>query len=239
MESGDAPSPTVGLALIARNEEQTLPRLLDSCETAFDQIVLLDTGSTDGTVARFQEWAASQAGTRCDVGHFEWIDDFAAARQAAFGLLETDWWCWADCDDVLSGATSLRELARSAGPSVLGFNARYDYAPTEFARHIRLARAGAVRWHGEIHEVLMVISRTGRLDDAPDRIVRWSHKPIPRDSAKPRMRRDLEILERDAGVGAAPLAHGARAAAVGRAPGPRPVPQRPPLLDRRAGCSGP
>lgn len=82
-------APTVGLALIAKDEEEALPGLLASVEGAFDQVALLDTGSTDRTVEVFEEWSAAekvrQPGFISTLGHFEWCDDFAAARNAADG----------------------------------------------------------------------------------------------------------------------------------------------------------
>lgn len=183
----------MGLAVIARDEERTLPRLLDSCAGAFDEVVLVDTGSTDATVARFEAWAATQPGTACRVVPFAWIDDFGAARQVALASLGTDWCSWADCDDVLRGAPLLRAAAAAAPPAVAGLTARYDYAPTEFSRLVRLVRRGQGRWHGAIHEALDV---QGPVEPIPGDTIRWVHLPPEQDGPKPRMRRDLEILER-------------------------------------------
>lgn len=183
----------VGLALIARDEERTLPRLLATCAGAFDEIVLVDTGSRDRTIAVFEQWGAAHPDTRCRVAHFTWIDDFGAARQFAFEQLTTPWWCWADCDDVLDGARSLRGIGLTAAPDVAGVRCRYDYAPTEHAYHVRLLRAGRGCWHGAVHEAIEI---SGRLIQAPGDSVRWIHRP-PADggSPKPRMRRDRTILE--------------------------------------------
>jgi len=49
--------PTVGLAIIARDEQDDLPQLLASVEGHFDQVALLDTGSKDDTVGVFLRWA--------------------------------------------------------------------------------------------------------------------------------------------------------------------------------------
>jgi glycosyltransferase involved in cell wall biosynthesis len=186
--------PTLGLGVIARDEEDTLPRLLASCDGAFDEVVLVDTGSTDATVARFEAWAATQPGTRCRVVPFPWIDDFGAARQVALHALATDWGAWADCDDVLHGAGTLRDALAACPPDVVALTGRYDYAPTEFARHVRLVRRGHGRWSGAIHETLGAAGRHGSLDDDQ---VRWEHRPEPDENGpKPRMRRDLEILRR-------------------------------------------
>lgn len=175
--------PTVGLGLIARDEERTLPRLLASCDGAFDEVVLVDTGSQDATIARFEQWAATQPGTVCRVEHFRWIDDFAAARQVALDALSTDWCVWADCDDELQGAQELRGAAAAADPETVALTARYDYVPTEHAQHVRLIRRGRGRWHGVVHEVLAV---DGRVDRLPGNGVRWVHLPAKLEGGKPR-----------------------------------------------------
>lgn len=187
------PRPTVGLGLIARDEEQTLPRLLASCDGAFDEVVLVDTGSQDATIARFEAWAATQPGTSCRVERFAWIDDFAAARQVALDALTSDWCVWADCDDVLEGAHELRGAAAAAAPETAGLTARYDYAPTEHAYHVRLVRRGHGRWSGVVHEVLGVDGPVERL--ALDGL-RWIHLPVRHEGGKPRWERDLRLLQR-------------------------------------------
>ena len=68
---------TISLCKIVKNEEQTLARCLDSVRDAVDEIVIVDTGSTDAT----REIAARYTPI---VESFEWIDDFSAARNASF-----------------------------------------------------------------------------------------------------------------------------------------------------------
>jgi len=63
---------TLTISLIVRNEEQSLGRCLDSVQGLADEIVVVDTGSTDGT----REMAASRGARVFD---FLWCDDFAAA----------------------------------------------------------------------------------------------------------------------------------------------------------------
>jgi hypothetical protein len=135
-------APTLGLALIAKNEESTLPHLLASTDGAFDQIALLDTGSTDRTVEVFEKWAKTQSNTNCRVGHFEWRDDFAAARNAADELLDTDWLCTADCDDEIIGA----EAAVSHHPRRPG--GRLHPVPLPIRRRVGQPLPGAHRSQG-------------------------------------------------------------------------------------------
>jgi tetratricopeptide (TPR) repeat protein len=86
--------PRLSVCLIARNEEQFLPQCLASVRGVAAQIVLLDTGSTDRTVA-----LAVEAGA--EVHHFPWCDDFSAARNAALKHVTGDWVLVLDADEEL------------------------------------------------------------------------------------------------------------------------------------------
>lgn len=190
---------TVGLAVIARDEEASLPALLASCVGAFDQVVLLDTGSTDGTVARFLEWSETQPMTRCVVEHFTWCDDFASARQRAEELLDTDWHVWADCDDEISGATNLRQLAADAPRDVAGYRFGYDYARDDngtctcYMKRERMVRAGHGHWVGVVHEVQNV---DGTVDDVGADTAEWIHHRERKalDDDDPPERPDIAVL---------------------------------------------
>jgi hypothetical protein len=93
--------------LIARNEEQNLPRALRSLSGVADEIVLTDTGSTDRTPQ-----IAAEFGAR--VVRFEWCDDFSAARNFAVDQARGDWVLWLDADEeLLSG--SIAELCNCLG----------------------------------------------------------------------------------------------------------------------------
>ena len=85
----------ITLCLIAKNEEKNLKRCIDSIYDFIDKIVLVDTGSTDSTV----EIAKSYE--KCEVYHFKWIDDFAAARNYGLDFVKTPYFMWLDCDDVI------------------------------------------------------------------------------------------------------------------------------------------
>jgi glycosyltransferase involved in cell wall biosynthesis len=81
--------------MIVKNEEAVLARCLDSVKKAVDEIIIVDTGSTDKTksIAHiFTDNAYS----------FAWIDDFSAARNEAFSKATKDYQMWLDADDVIS-----------------------------------------------------------------------------------------------------------------------------------------
>lgn len=173
-------APTLGLTMIARDEEANLPHLLASIEGAFDQVALLDTGSQDRTVEVFEEWARAQdlpLGYKLD--RFEWCDDFSAARNAADALLTTTWACWADCDDEIRGAPILRSLVASATPDVTGAAFPYDYFPGAAPGlgsqvYVRLARRGVAHWRGRVHEAQMFAG--GRVVYIPGEAPVWVHR---------------------------------------------------------------
>jgi GT2 family glycosyltransferase len=86
--------PKVSLTMIVRNEEANLPKCLASAEGLFDEIVVVDTGSTDRT-----KEIARSFGAR--VFDFVWVDDFAAARNAALARATGNYAFWLDADDIL------------------------------------------------------------------------------------------------------------------------------------------
>ena len=90
----DGEGQKLSLCMIVRDEEARLGNCLESVRGLVDEIVVVDTGSVDGTIA-----LAEKHGAR--IGHFEWCDDFAAARNASLAMATGDWILWLDADDLL------------------------------------------------------------------------------------------------------------------------------------------
>lgn len=84
---------SVSLCVIVKNEEEVLAGCLDSVKDIADEMVIVDTGSTDRT----KEIAARYTDKIYD---FEWVDHFAAARNFAFSKAEMDYILWLDADDI-------------------------------------------------------------------------------------------------------------------------------------------
>ena len=85
---------TISLCMIVKNEEKILARCLDSVADLCDEIVIVDTGSTDRT----KEIAGKYTNRIYD---FKWIDDFSAARNYAFSRATQEYIYSADADEVL------------------------------------------------------------------------------------------------------------------------------------------
>ena len=142
----------ISACLIVRNEEANLPRCLDSLAGKVDELVVVDTGSTDGTVA-----LAAERGAR--VFHFPWCDDFSAARNESLRHATGDYVLWIDADDELVERTpgALRRLCerKAAWGYFLDVHCPGNDSTAEVAivRQWRLFPSKArVRFEGRIHE---------------------------------------------------------------------------------------
>ena len=119
------PRPKVSLTMIVRDEEKNLPHCLESVRGIFDEIVVVDTGSVDRTRDIAREFGAR-------VFDFVWVDDFAAARNAALARATGDYAFWLDADDIveppereklialLEGLESPSRVGRAFEPDAVG-----------------------------------------------------------------------------------------------------------------------
>ncbi|WEK53896.1 MAG: glycosyltransferase family 2 protein [Candidatus Cohnella colombiensis] len=80
--------------MIVRNEEAKLQRCLSSVAPYVDEMIIVDTGSTDQTIA-----IATMFGAK--IAHYEWINDFAAARNYALSLSSSRWNIVLDADEYI------------------------------------------------------------------------------------------------------------------------------------------
>ena len=87
---------TISLCMIVKNEEKLLARCLDSVADLMDEIIIVDTGSTDRT----KEIAARYTDKVFD---FAWVNDFAAARNFAFSKASMKYIYSADARDFTAG----------------------------------------------------------------------------------------------------------------------------------------
>lgn len=84
----------LSLCTIAKNEATSLPNCLKSVRNVVDEIIVLDTGSTDKTPEIAQEFGAK-------VYHFQWCNDFSVARNEALKYVQGEWVLVLDADEVL------------------------------------------------------------------------------------------------------------------------------------------
>jgi glycosyltransferase involved in cell wall biosynthesis/predicted SAM-dependent methyltransferase len=161
----------ISLCLIVKNEEPVLERCIRSMEGCYDELIIVDTGSTDKTVK-----IAKELGAR--VEHFKWIDDFGAARNHSFSFATGDWIMWVDADDILGKgqAERFREIVHQYDddPRITGINFPYIYShestgtgeiPNFKYHRLRIIKNGTGRWRGRIHEYIEHDSRFATRND--------------------------------------------------------------------------
>lgn len=136
-------SSRLALVVIARNEQRCIERCLRSVAPFVDDMLVVDTGSTDATVQ-----IAEACGAR--VLHFDWVDDFSAARNFALDHCAADWCLVLDADEWLDqGGAELAALRQApAQPPFVGqLEVRSEFD----------ARTGGAQ--GEVHSASSWISR--------------------------------------------------------------------------------
>jgi glycosyltransferase involved in cell wall biosynthesis len=181
--------------MIVRDAEAQIAEVLQDASTVCDELVVVDTGSTDAT----RELAAAHGAKVID---FEWIDDFAAARNVSFEHCTGDWILWLDADDRIPPTAQeqfLRlknELTGLQEVDVVMIPYRVSFAPADpsictfsFERERVLRRSADIRWFGPVHESIGVPSPPMRWPTA------WvEHRPRSEDRPG-KVDRNLRILE--------------------------------------------
>ena len=149
----------ISLCMIVKNEEKILKRCLDSVADLMDELIIVDTGSTDRT----KEIAASYAGAK--LYDFTWINDFAAARNFAFSKASCDYIYSADADEVLDEENRERfrilkeamlpeiEIVQMKYAGQLNYGTVYNY--DEEYRPKLFKRVRNFIWEGAVHETIL------------------------------------------------------------------------------------
>lgn len=204
---------SISLCMIVRDEEKVIGRCLASVADLVDEIILVDTGSIDQTKAVAAKYTDQ-------IYDYEWMDDFAAARNFSFSKASGDYVMWLDADDVLleEDREKFRALREALNSTIHTVMMRYHVAfdaqgnPTcSYYRERLLLRRLNPRWQGAVHEVIAPMGNVIYSDIAvthrklgpgdPDRNLRIFEKLIVRgEKLDPRQRyyyaRELYYHER-------------------------------------------
>lgn len=140
----------IALTMIAKNEERCIGRCLESVAPWVDEMIVLDTGSTDRTV----EIARAHGAT---VHHRRWTNDFSAARNAVLARSSADWNLVLDADEwIASGGEYLQQLRQDSKRAVHFVRVDSDLGNNDTrlntSHYIARILPRGVRYTGKIHE---------------------------------------------------------------------------------------
>jgi tetratricopeptide (TPR) repeat protein len=195
---------TLSLCMIVKDEEAMLGRCLEAVRPAVDEIVVVDTGSTDATVQIAESFGAR-------VLHHAWDGDFAAARNASFDAATGDWIMYLDADEVLV-ADDVQHLRALTGRTwreafyLVETNHTGDLEDGTAITHdaLRVFRnRSEYRFEGRIHEQIahrLPSYVPERMERTTVRVEHYGYLGAVR-GAKDKVNRNLELLERQVAEG--------------------------------------
>ncbi len=187
--------PALSGCMIVRNESQNLPALLDQLNRVCDQVVVVDTGSTDDTAAVAESRGA-------EVTAFPWSHSFSEARNVSLSLARHPWILCVDADDRLPDAClrGLRRLVLEPPESAFTFVVRstQDGRLGMASEQIRLfPQDPAIRFTYRVHEQIRPALVRRRLP-IYGTALEILHRGYPnRDVVARKQRRNLRLLEKD------------------------------------------
>jgi len=180
--------------MIVKNEEKHLARCLESVKDVVDEIVIVDTGSTDTTLAIAEKYSAK-------IFHFEWQNNFAVARNKALEHSSGDWILYLDADEQLT-EQSKRELRtltkqkkREAYKCVIKNIDEINNHPSVMT-YVRLfPNHPAIRFEGSVHEQIESCLRRNnyKIKDCSVTINHYGYN-LPKDALQKKAKRNLELL---------------------------------------------
>lgn len=143
--------PKLTLSMIVKNEEKYLRECLESVQGIVDEIVLVDTGSTDGTLNIARDFETK-------IYNFDWINDFSAARNFALSKSTGNWILYLDADERLECKSKNELLEIVQGENKIGVNCTINNIDEfrnnpKLMKYVRLFKnSDSIRFTGKAHE---------------------------------------------------------------------------------------
>lgn len=148
---------SISLCMIVKNEEDVLSRCLNSIKDVVDEIIIVDTGSSDNTKKIAKNFTDK-------IYHFNWCDDFAKARNYSFSKATKDYILWLDADDVIlpKDVKLLKSLKNDIDKNTdivmmkynMGTNDDDNTPSLSYYRERLIKNFKNYKWVGRIHEVI-------------------------------------------------------------------------------------
>lgn len=194
---GKAGALKISACYIAKNEAKNLAKSIKSLKNQVNEIVVVDTGSTDNTMA-----VARKLGAK--VYCFPWQDDFSKARNFALSKAKGDWLILLDADEYFTAKTAgnIRQVIRQAkqvdGLLVQLVNFDVDKAEVQnYFNALRMVRKQAgLHYEGMIHEELKLSGdNTMKLAQVPANMLEIYHTGYATSVSQQKIKRNLQMLQ--------------------------------------------
>lgn len=151
---------TLSACLIIKNEELVIERCLKSIIPICDEIIVVDTGSNDKTIEIVNNLIKDNKNIK--LFHFEWIDDFSAARNFSFKKATSDYLMWVDADEVFTDTLNKTILklkdANFNNYDVIASSIQFYYSEDNYSFVFReriISRNNNPYWRFRVHEELI------------------------------------------------------------------------------------
>lgn len=181
----------ISLCMIVKDEEKFLPQCLDSVKDHVDEMIIVDTGSTDRTVEIAESYGAR-------VYHHPWENNFSKHRNQSISYATGDWILIIDADEELDAETVslIRKAVDEAPTAVITFNVRSyleNGAYYSEGSSPRLFKNGlGFQYQGYVHNQLVLKDKI-----TPSPIILWHHGyNLSPDQLEAKQQRSLRLLEK-------------------------------------------
>ncbi len=187
----------ISLCMIVRNEESYLPECLESVADVVNEIIIVDTGSTDNTKKIAESFGAT-------VFDFTWVDDFSKARNYSLSKASNDWILYLDADERLD-KNSINELVelsfqkRKAGYYCKVVSPSASTGNPSVMKYIRFFRnLNNPNFEGKVHEqIIPNLKKNGfEILDSNISIIHIGYD-VNEDKLKNKAKRNLDLLLKD------------------------------------------
>ena len=194
---GKAVALKISACYIVKNEAKKLAKSIKSLKSQVNEIVVVDTGSTDNTIV-----VARKLGAK--VYSFTWQEDFSKARNFALSKAKGDWLVLLDADEYFTSKTAgnIRQVIRQAkqidGLLVQLVNFDVDKAEVQnYFYALRMVRKQAgLHYEGMIHEELKLSGdNTMKLAQVPANMLEIYHTGYATSVSKQKIKRNLQMLQ--------------------------------------------
>lgn len=189
----------LSLCMITKNEGKNLAGCLQSLKDTVNEIIIVDTGSTDNTISIAKDYGGK-------IFYYEWTNDFAAARNESIKHATAEWIVFIDADERIdaNNAKKIKEAINDNGVDAylvslrnLIFTKGTTSKTTQITKSYRLFRNfKGFKFEGRIHEEISTsLSKNNAIDKISDIVINHFGYALEKEDFRKKQERNLEILK--------------------------------------------